>query len=547
MTDDCQQYPSHSVGDLVFGPDGYLYASMGEGASFLEPGAGGQDYGQYGGTLTDPNGNVDHAAQPVRRPDDGGRAPHRRRRRARAAPCAPRASGARTDPPSSTARSCACQTSGAGAPGNPFAASVTPTPSASWPTASATPSGSPSSPAAATYGSATSATTRGKRSTGSACPNGSGTANYGWPCVEGPDAGNYYIDDRVNLCSGITADTTVDPYCDYNHGCGRSGRRRRLQHQRRLGHQRRRPSTRERLPGRLPRRALLRRSLARLHLGHAARLERPARPGQRGHGPQRHGRGQLPAPARSTWRPGRTATCSTPTTTAGPSTRSATPRPRRSSRLTSPAASCRSRSHFDGTGSHGGASPLTYSWDLERRRHVRRQHERHPTGHLQHRWHVRRAAARDRREPGHQHERPSTPSPPATRPPPPRSTSSTAPRHRPNRPWTGTATRRPSGRAGSPPSTPSNQTITFGGSATDVGGRDVAGASALSWDVGIFHCPLAGCHTHDLQTFTGVAQRAVRRAAARLPVAPGDHPHGHQLAWPARRRPPSTSTPRRTS
>jgi glucose/arabinose dehydrogenase len=42
----CQQYPSHSVGDLGFGPDGKLYLSAGEGASFTVV-----DYGQTGGTL----------------------------------------------------------------------------------------------------------------------------------------------------------------------------------------------------------------------------------------------------------------------------------------------------------------------------------------------------------------------------------------------------------------------------------------------------------------------------------------------------------------
>jgi glucose/arabinose dehydrogenase len=45
----CQQFPSHSVGDLEFGPDGSLYVSGGEGASF-----GNLDYGQYGGTKGDP-------------------------------------------------------------------------------------------------------------------------------------------------------------------------------------------------------------------------------------------------------------------------------------------------------------------------------------------------------------------------------------------------------------------------------------------------------------------------------------------------------------
>jgi len=42
----CQQFPSHSIGDLQFGPDGALYVSGGEGASFNYA-----DYGQAGGTL----------------------------------------------------------------------------------------------------------------------------------------------------------------------------------------------------------------------------------------------------------------------------------------------------------------------------------------------------------------------------------------------------------------------------------------------------------------------------------------------------------------
>lgn len=45
ITDWCQQWPSHSIGDLRFGADGALYASAGDGASFS-----GVDYGQLGGT-----------------------------------------------------------------------------------------------------------------------------------------------------------------------------------------------------------------------------------------------------------------------------------------------------------------------------------------------------------------------------------------------------------------------------------------------------------------------------------------------------------------
>src|SRR5262249_1029046 len=41
----CQQFPSHSIGEVAFGPDGALYVSGGDGASF-----NGVDYGQLGGT-----------------------------------------------------------------------------------------------------------------------------------------------------------------------------------------------------------------------------------------------------------------------------------------------------------------------------------------------------------------------------------------------------------------------------------------------------------------------------------------------------------------
>ena len=49
INDWCQQFPSHSIGTVAFGPDGALYVSGGDGASFNVA-----DYGQAGGSPGQP-------------------------------------------------------------------------------------------------------------------------------------------------------------------------------------------------------------------------------------------------------------------------------------------------------------------------------------------------------------------------------------------------------------------------------------------------------------------------------------------------------------
>ena len=224
-------------------------------------------------------------AQPVRRPAGRGRrhpdaADGRGRRPAQPGPAHHRRPGRASTAPSSGST----RTPARPCPATRCRLQPTPTPAASSPTACATRSASPSGPAPARSGSATSAGAPGRRSTASPTRPTPRSTNFGWPCYEGTGRQGGY--DGANL------DHLREPV---------RGRRRRG-HQPLLHLQPRaswscparpaRPAARRSpgvafypaaggtYPADYHGRAVLRRLLARLHLGDAGRRQRPARPGQ---------------------------------------------------------------------------------------------------------------------------------------------------------------------------------------------------------------------------------------------------------------------------
>ncbi|MFJ7213364.1 PQQ-dependent sugar dehydrogenase [Amycolatopsis sp. NPDC098790] len=101
----CQQFPSHSVGSLAFGPDGALYAGGGDGASFNYA-----DYGQTGNPCADPPSPAGTNLAPPNA--EGGALRSQSPRRAAGQPVLLNGTLLRIDPDT-----------GDGLPGNPFASS----------------------------------------------------------------------------------------------------------------------------------------------------------------------------------------------------------------------------------------------------------------------------------------------------------------------------------------------------------------------------------------------------------------------------------------
>jgi uncharacterized repeat protein (TIGR01451 family) len=191
LTDWCQQYPSHSIGSLAFGPNGELYVSGGDGASFNFA-----DYGQDGSPVNpcgDPTGEGGALrSQDVLTPGD---------------PTSLDGAILRVDP----------------ATGNPF----------------------PGNPASGPDGNASRIVAHGLRNpfritvrpgtnevwAGDVGWNTweeidrvadlSSVKNFGWPCYEGAGRMSSYDNLNLSICENLYtagANAVVSPYFTYNHG-----------------------------------------------------------------------------------------------------------------------------------------------------------------------------------------------------------------------------------------------------------------------------------------------------------------------------------------
>jgi glucose/arabinose dehydrogenase len=198
VNDWCQQYPSHSIGSLAFGPDGYLYASAGEGASFSFA-----DWGQHVGNLSPTQ--TDQANVCGDPANEGG---------------ALRSQDLRTMSDSTTLDGGILRLdpdTGAGAPGNPYAGG--PDPNAARIVAEGL-----RNPFRFTFRPGTSELWIGDVGAGAweeidRMPSPTTFANFGWPCYEGAAQQSGYS--SLGLCQDLYAagsGAVAAPYYAYQHG-----------------------------------------------------------------------------------------------------------------------------------------------------------------------------------------------------------------------------------------------------------------------------------------------------------------------------------------
>jgi glucose/arabinose dehydrogenase/PKD repeat protein len=204
----CQQFPSHSIGTLLFGRDGYLYVSGGDGASFNNV-----DYGQYGANYPgdqanpcgDPPGGVGTALSP---PQAEGGALRSQSVRRTDGPATLDGAVLRIDP-----------ATGAGVPGNPFFSSADANARRIVAYGLRNPFRITQRPGTDELWVGDVGWNTWEEINRVVSPASATASNFGWPCYEGASPQSGYQAAGLNLCSSLysTPGSVIAPYYTYNH------------------------------------------------------------------------------------------------------------------------------------------------------------------------------------------------------------------------------------------------------------------------------------------------------------------------------------------
>jgi glucose/arabinose dehydrogenase len=209
VEDWCQQFPSHSIGTLLFGRDGKLYVSGGDGASFNNV-----DYGQYGATYAgdranpcaDPPAPAGTALVP---PSAEGGALRSQSVRRTDGPATLDGAVLRIDPDT-----------GQGLPDNPFGASSDANARRIVAYGLRNPFRFTQRPGTDELWIGDVGWSTWEEINRLTAPTGSASRNFGWPCYEGSGAQPGYQGAGLAQCTSLygTAGSVQAPYYAYNHG-----------------------------------------------------------------------------------------------------------------------------------------------------------------------------------------------------------------------------------------------------------------------------------------------------------------------------------------